>query len=166
MSNTKSRRTFKDVLTLFYDDKLSSNYLYCNLKEEELVSFREKIYKHPNKYLRGRDLSQKQINLLRDRFWTVRCKRGDCEYYHSRFVLDSCIECTIANKQQKYLKYKKNTSDVLELDCVVCISTIEKDETYTVLNCNHYFHNECINKWLKKHLNCPCCRDDFKKYLV
>jgi len=162
MSKTKSKRTFKDFLKLFFDDKLSSNYLYYNLKAEDRERFRDKVYKHPNKYLRGRNLSEKQIKLLKESFWTVRCKREDCEFYHPSF--HDCSECIIAEKQNKFITFKKNTSDVLE--CAVCISSIEKNESCAILECNHSFHNECILKWLKKHLNCPCCRENFNKYMI
>ena len=30
------------------------------------------------------------------------------------------------------------------------------------LKCNHYFHKKCLNKWLKKSVSCPLCRQDLR----
>ena len=154
---SKRSPTFNDILEMFYADKLTSNYLYCNLKDEVRKNFLYRCCDHPNKYLVGRKLTKTQMQLLKKSFCLVRCKREDCEYYHSKFY--PCNECAIVNNKNKFIKNKKNTCDKLE--CVICISTIKKGETYTFLSCEHSFHTECISAWFKMHLNCPCCRKDF-----
>lgn len=45
--------------------------------------------------------------------------------------------------------------------CAICMEEFTKDDTLTVLKCNpkHYFHNHCIEDWVKKGKNtCPLCR--------
>ncbi|KAJ9128986.1 hypothetical protein P3X46_034257 [Hevea brasiliensis] len=45
------------------------------------------------------------------------------------------------------------------LECVVCLSEFEDDETLRLLpKCNHVFHPECIDEWLASHVTCPVCR--------
>ncbi|XP_058747903.1 RING-H2 finger protein ATL63-like [Vicia villosa] len=46
-----------------------------------------------------------------------------------------------------------------ELECVICLSYIEKGEIGRKLpKCGHAFHVECIDMWLNSHTNCPMCR--------
>nr|DAD28073.1 TPA_asm: hypothetical protein HUJ06_029541 [Nelumbo nucifera] len=46
-----------------------------------------------------------------------------------------------------------------ELECIVCLSVFEDDETGRSLpKCQHAFHVECIDMWLQSHSSCPICR--------
>tara|TARA_Y100000996_G_scaffold380323_1_gene334119 strand:- start:82 stop:381 length:300 start_codon:yes stop_codon:yes gene_type:complete len=44
--------------------------------------------------------------------------------------------------------------------CAICLSPIEQDQKYKMFWCNHYFHGECITKWIvdKQKNNCPLCK--------
>lgn len=42
--------------------------------------------------------------------------------------------------------------------CSICLETYKKDESLTVLPCNHCYHKLCIQIWLEKNSNCPECR--------
>ncbi|XP_024958753.1 putative RING-H2 finger protein ATL21A isoform X1 [Cynara cardunculus var. scolymus] len=43
--------------------------------------------------------------------------------------------------------------------CAICLSDYEpKEEVRTIPECNHYFHAECIDEWLKLNATCPVCR--------
>lgn len=54
-------------------------------------------------------------------------------------------------------KSKKVNADEKEI-CSICYSEYIKGEFKRELECNHCFHKKCIDKWLKKFLNCPICR--------
>ncbi len=43
--------------------------------------------------------------------------------------------------------------------CNICLELVEEEKKVS-LACNHIFHGECIECWLKLKLNCPCCRSD------
>ncbi|KAK4489378.1 hypothetical protein RD792_005187 [Penstemon davidsonii] len=45
------------------------------------------------------------------------------------------------------------------LECAVCLSEFEDDETLRLIpKCDHVFHPECIDAWLESHVTCPVCR--------
>ena len=44
-------------------------------------------------------------------------------------------------------------------NCSICSELFEKDKTVRILNCKHYFHNECIDKWFLNYSDkCPICK--------
>ncbi|PIA32393.1 hypothetical protein AQUCO_04500178v1 [Aquilegia coerulea] len=43
--------------------------------------------------------------------------------------------------------------------CSICLSTFLDQEKVKILpGCNHTYHPDCVDKWLKTHSNCPLCR--------
>ncbi|KAL3338999.1 hypothetical protein AABB24_027886 [Solanum stoloniferum] len=56
-------------------------------------------------------------------------------------------------------KYIKIDSLIDRIDCSVCLSEFEEDESLRLLpKCSHAFHVTCIDTWLSSHMNCPVCR--------
>jgi hypothetical protein len=44
--------------------------------------------------------------------------------------------------------------------CPICLSEYQpKDTLRTIPNCNHYFHANCVDEWLKMNATCPLCRN-------
>ncbi|KAK9988577.1 hypothetical protein SO802_028816 [Lithocarpus litseifolius] len=44
--------------------------------------------------------------------------------------------------------------------CPICLSEYKPKETLrTIPECNHYFHVNCIDEWLKINATCPVCRN-------
>ncbi|XP_047307062.1 RING-H2 finger protein ATL51-like [Impatiens glandulifera] len=65
-------------------------------------------------------------------------------------------------------KYKRpeNGSIVQGTECSVCLSEFQDDESFKLLpKCNHPFHVNCIDTWLKSHSNCPLCRANIVVFL-
>ena len=44
--------------------------------------------------------------------------------------------------------------------CAICMCDFEMGENVRYLPCKHYYHDKCVDGWLKGHRNCPCCRQD------
>ena len=162
-SNTVShKRTFKELLGMFHEDKLTKQTLENNIRKEEREVFVRKLRKHPKKYLGERELSQNQDDLL-NHIYIMRCKSIIETRFHDNFDPSRCSDCRLGEKRSKFLDYSHNTDNKKE--CAVCISPIDKNETICILICAHHFHKECIHKWLNCKLTCPCCRCNFKKYM-
>lgn len=49
--------------------------------------------------------------------------------------------------------FDRNKFDV---ECSICLKSFNKDKVY--LNCNHFFHKNCINDWRRRSNTCPYCR--------
>ncbi|KAK2376510.1 RING-H2 finger protein ATL63 [Trifolium repens] len=65
------------------------------------------------------------------------------------------LESTIVSTIPTFVSEEKTE----ELECVICLSYIEKGEFVRKLpKCGHVFHVECIDMWLNSHCNCPICR--------
>uniref|UniRef100_A0A183C359 RING-type domain-containing protein n=1 Tax=Globodera pallida TaxID=36090 RepID=A0A183C359_GLOPA len=51
------------------------------------------------------------------------------------------------------------SQDQQKTDCSICLHEFEQSEELKILqNCNHNFHSECVDKWLKENPTCPVCR--------
>lgn len=48
-----------------------------------------------------------------------------------------------------------NEDDAL---CGICMDNYDTDKPIIVLSCNHHFHKDCCNEWLKIKQTCPNCR--------
>lgn len=42
--------------------------------------------------------------------------------------------------------------------CCICLSNYEEDDEVRELMCTHFFHTECVDKWLKLNACCPLCK--------
>ena len=47
--------------------------------------------------------------------------------------------------------------DVEDAKCVVCLGDYAEGDQLRYLRCNHHFHVECIDEWLKRQGSCPLC---------
>ena len=44
-------------------------------------------------------------------------------------------------------------------NCSICISPIDRDNSKQILKCGHYFHHDCVTRWIDEGKNtCPICR--------
>ncbi|KAK7305893.1 hypothetical protein VNO77_43805 [Canavalia gladiata] len=50
-----------------------------------------------------------------------------------------------------------------EMECCICLGEFRDGEKVKVLpGCDHFFHCDCVDKWLVHHSNCPLCRASLK----
>ncbi|KAH0705319.1 hypothetical protein KY290_010012 [Solanum tuberosum] len=56
-------------------------------------------------------------------------------------------------------KYKTGDGLIDGTECSVCLNEFQDDDSLKLLpKCNHAFHIDCIDMWLRSHVNCPFCR--------
>lgn len=53
-------------------------------------------------------------------------------------------------------------NDVVKLAqvCCICLTKYEEDDELRELPCSHFFHTECVDKWLKINASCPLCKSE------
>jgi hypothetical protein len=52
-----------------------------------------------------------------------------------------------------------NEEDFLNEKCSICLENIYKNPNIIYIkSCKHVFHRDCLFKWYKVKLQCPCCR--------
>ncbi|EFH54665.1 hypothetical protein ARALYDRAFT_349229 [Arabidopsis lyrata subsp. lyrata] len=62
----------------------------------------------------------------------------------------------IQNQKSKNVPWRNDTL------CPICLSEYTSEETVKCLpECEHCFHTECIDPWLKLHNSCPVCRSPY-----
>jgi len=45
--------------------------------------------------------------------------------------------------------------------CAICLDAFNEGDAVSSSNnpnCKHHFHQSCMENWLMKHEECPCCR--------
>ncbi|KAJ8533511.1 hypothetical protein K7X08_006835 [Anisodus acutangulus] len=42
--------------------------------------------------------------------------------------------------------------------CCICLTNYEDNDELRELPCSHYFHTQCVDKWLKINASCPLCK--------
>jgi len=65
----------------------------------------------------------------------------------------------LINQLPKRKLEKAMAGDDGHAECSICMDRVELGTEVTVLPCNHWFHFECIESWLKEHDTCPHCRN-------
>jgi hypothetical protein len=52
-----------------------------------------------------------------------------------------------------------------EATCSICLEEFGSDERLKILPCGHWYHTQCIDKWLVGHVDCPLCKRDVRQSL-
>ncbi|CAK92750.1 unnamed protein product (macronuclear) [Paramecium tetraurelia] len=73
------------------------------------------------------------------------------------------IEKSISKEQVQEQDGAINISEVTEITCSICYSSIA--DQGIIKNCKHTYCFQCIQKWSEQNLTCPQCRADFTKVI-
>ena len=72
-----------------------------------------------------------------------------------------CVKTIPKSKSERLLSLGKKvkSGELVDLeDCPICFEKMEKISTLCITNCNHVYHNCCLNKWRNQQNDCPLCR--------
>lgn len=73
------------------------------------------------------------------------------------YVFDS-EKNIIKSEEDPYIKKNIDPADDSDITCCICLTQYENKEKLRLLDCDHHFHQECCDKWLKINKTCPLCR--------
>lgn len=45
--------------------------------------------------------------------------------------------------------------------CSICTENIESDDSLVITNCKHFYHEECLQEWIKHRNICPYCTQSY-----
>ena len=92
-------------------------------------------------------------------------------YSHLKRVLDFLIyypfyylhgsQIPITGEELSICRYESTPGSEEGVDCAVCLSKIAGGEEIRVLMCDHFFHRNCLDRWVGfnfTNATCPLCR--------
>lgn len=60
-----------------------------------------------------------------------------------------------------------NNNNIINNDeCSFCLNRIDPSKNYTITNCIHKFHSDCIFKVVQRYNKCPICNRDLIMEIV
>ncbi|KAL4504298.1 hypothetical protein ABPG72_021136 [Tetrahymena utriculariae] len=101
-------------------------------------------------------MAQAQVNAAQQR---VQQRRGQS----NKLTIEIIDEFLPALSFEDIKKKTQDKGKTLNDSCAVCLCEFESSDICRETICNHYFHKDCLEQWLKKQENCPFCRTDLQK---
>lgn len=78
---------------------------------------------------------------------------------HTHQMPKKGLDASVIDALPKFAYKKSGEVDGPVVECAVCLSGLEEGEMARLLpNCNHMFHEQCIDMWLHSNSTCPICR--------
>lgn len=81
--------------------------------------------------------------------------------YEMLLQLDESVARSTASRAGVERLVPANEKDFLGESCSICLIAYEPDDLVKALPCAHFFHQECIAKWLLERCRfCPLCSEE------
>jgi len=80
--------------------------------------------------------------------------------YEALLTLESVPRGVKSLDKLPLLVYTGQELPVSQTACAVCMTDFEKDDNLRSLPCAHYYHKECIDRWLGVGTTCPVCKGE------
>jgi len=77
---------------------------------------------------------------------------------------DSSNQIQENNNRHSSRSENRNTPVSAEQEsCVICFEDYTNDDIIRLLPCYHFFHQECVDTWLRLNSTCPFCRNPIRR---
>lgn len=104
--------------------------------------------------------SERRIRRYRQRQLQVNIELSPSIVQHPTIVTVGLDGQTIESYPKTLLGESRRLPNPSDVHCAICLSEYEaKEGLRTIPECNHYFHVECIDEWLRMKGTCPLCRN-------
>ena len=88
-------------------------------------------------------------------------------YKSSREPEEETRSFSIVRNTQKEIPLLVDTDLVsANIECSICLEGYEVGQELVILNCMHFYHENCLSAWNKDHLECPQCRENIKVVFI
>lgn len=160
-NNIKNINTIKTFLCNYCNSEININekedHLYChNLYENEINNNRNINNNISNESMLGeediintRNIQsnyQRQVIPTDFNYNITNYNYNSFDYNNNKNI----IENLKVNKIKDISKFK-------EEKCIICLENFQINDSYILLQCIHFFHDDCIKKWILIKNRCPIC---------
>lgn len=96
-----------------------------------------------------------------ERFASPRQRNVAIAAQPNEFIVPTGLdESTIESYKKMELGESRRLPGINDIVCPICLSEyVSKETVRCIPECDHCFHIECIDAWLKIHGSCPLCRN-------
>ncbi|CAK64232.1 unnamed protein product (macronuclear) [Paramecium tetraurelia] len=77
---------------------------------------------------------------------------------NNRTSEDQINQLPIRQISMEFINQHQNDDN--HIKCMICLEDYEENQIVRTMPCWHYFHQECIDKWLHKSTLCPICKTE------
>ncbi|KAL1531444.1 RING-type E3 ubiquitin transferase [Salvia divinorum] len=81
---------------------------------------------------------------------------GDAVGHESKGLSENAISKLRRSGSSFKAKSSKKKEEIVE--CTICCAEFNNGDRVITLHCKHFYHSECIIKWLQINKNCPVCQ--------
>ncbi|KAJ5171773.1 hypothetical protein N7492_004366 [Penicillium capsulatum] len=72
--------------------------------------------------------------------------------------LSEISENALACLPRQWLEQGMFGTDGDQLECSICMGAVAIEDEVIQLSCQHWFHPDCLTRWLRVKSSCPFCR--------
>ena len=72
------------------------------------------------------------------------------------FTQEELLQIPFGRIEELYPQY--TSEELANMTCTICLDGFKLEDVIFNIKCKHFFHKECLTKWLKLQKLCPNCK--------